>query len=225
MGDIMMRRLVGLAWISIVLSAVPTAEAGFRWLGDWEFTRFGGGSEFSAGSNPSGHFVYLSASASYPGDEMAPDESAFSAVAISRSFEITDAPAGLPATFSVDWTASVDYLPRTHGHAEAAARLSGVVDFDFVATPMPYGYGQGFNDGGFLETRLGEGIYSLSATSSVGFDIGPGANFAGQSSSRLAIQLTVVPEPDGALPLALGGILLGAARLAKRGAQAVAGAG
>jgi hypothetical protein len=213
----MMRRIVNLAWISIVLSAVPTAEAGFRWLGDWEVTRFGGGgSEFSANSNPSGHFVYLSASASYPGDEMRPDESAFSEVAISRSFEITDAPTGLPATFLVDWTASVDYLPRTHGHAGAAVGLP-VAGFAFVAATRPYGYSQEFSESHYLETRLDEGIYSLSARSWAGFEIGPGANFAGLSRSSISIQITVVPEPASALLVGLGGILLGAARLAKRG--------
>ncbi len=209
----MMRRIVSLAWISIVFSVAPTAEAGFRWLGDWEVTRFGGGgSEFSANSNPSGHFVYLS----YPGDEMPPDESAFSEVAISRSFEITDAPTGLPATFLVDWAASVDYLPRTHGHAEASVGLP-VAGFAFVAATRPYGYNQEFYESHDLETRLSEGIDSLSARSWAGFEIGPGANFSGLSRSSISIQLTVVPEPASALLVGLGGILLGAARLAKRG--------
>ncbi len=214
-----MRSLRDLILILTITSSAPFARADFQWL-DWQVTSSTGDSHatFTPANNiPSSSSVLgVSASASYtPGSA----STIHSSIQFSAQFQITNAATSLPISFSyIDLYAIVDYLPRTHGYASESLTISGVRTYTLTANPTPYGYGQGFETFDSIhDVPLADGIYTITMTDDVGFDLGPGANFAGHVIAEIRVEITSpVPEPASFALLTLGTLVAGLSYLVRR---------
>lgn len=206
-----MRAIGRIAWITIFLAIVPPAEAGFRWLGDWQVSQ-SGSTSFDAGSLGPGpdwvaEFARIDAYGSF-----SPDGPTFttSSIGMSRSFEVTDEPGGLPMSVGANWSVNVNSPPHLTWIVSADVTLTPAVNLRFGPVYRDYHEYDG------LAFLLGDGIYSLGLSTSISVDFNEDVMYPASSSSSLFVEFYVVPAPPGVLLVALGGTLIGTVWLTTR---------